>query len=92
MQRLPTASCLEEVQGWIKYKKAMNLTSHIEKPSEFGAMWMLWWVKMQPTWCGGKSLIKTLPTEEPILHGGSNGLCMVIMALSWWVYAIESDG
>ncbi len=54
---------------------------------------MLWWVKIQPTWRGGESLNKTLPTDanwEPILRGGSNGLSMVVMALSWWIQAIGS--
>ncbi|KAF8494880.1 hypothetical protein F5888DRAFT_1616523 [Russula emetica] len=56
---------------------------------------MLWWVKMQPTWRGGESLVKTLPADEdwePILGGGANGLSMVIMALSWWVHAIGWNG
>lgn len=56
---------------------------------------MLWWVKMQPTWRGGERLDRTLPTEtdwEPILRGGSNGLSMVVMALSWWVRAMGSNG
>jgi hypothetical protein len=51
---------------------------------------MLWWVKMQPTWRGGESLVRTLLTDanwELILRGGSNGLFMVVMALSWWVHA-----
>ena len=57
-------------------------------------MWRLWWVKMQPAWRGGESLVKTLPAEEdwePITHGGANGLFMVILALSWWVSAIGPD-
>ncbi|KAH9955191.1 hypothetical protein BGW80DRAFT_1566314 [Lactifluus volemus] len=93
--RLPTASRPEEVHWWIKRKRVVSLLPSIEKPSEFGAMWMLWWVKMQPTWRGGESLVKTLPTEanwEPILRGGSNGLSMVVMALSWWVHAMGLNG
>jgi len=90
---LPTTSRPEEVQWWIKCKRIISLLPQIEKPSEFGAIWMLWWVKMQPTWRGGESLNKTLPTDanwEPILRGGSNGLSMVVMALSWWIQAIGS--
>jgi hypothetical protein len=73
----------------------LSILLHIENPSEFGAMLMLWWVKMQPTWCEGESLVRTLPTDanwEPILRGGSNGLSMVVMALSWWVHATGSNG
>jgi hypothetical protein len=50
---------------------------------------------MQPTWHEGESLVRTLPTDadwEPILHGGSNGLSMVVMALSWWVHAMGLNG
>jgi hypothetical protein len=92
---LPTTSRPEEVQWWIKRKRLVSLLPPVEKPSEFGAMWMLWWVRMQPTWRGGESLVKTLPIDadwEPILRGGSNGLSMVVMALSWWVHATGQNG
>jgi hypothetical protein len=95
LQRLPTTSRPEEVQWWIKRKRAVSLLPPVKKPSEFGAMWMLWWVKMQPTWRGGESLVKTLPIDadwEPILRGGSNGLSMVLVALSWWVHAMGLNG
>ena len=95
LQRLPTTSRPEEVQWWIKRKKIPGSLPHIKKPSEFGAVWTSWWVKMQPAWCGGEFLVRTLPTDadwEPILRGGSNGLSMVVMALSWWVHATESNG
>ncbi|KAI0245466.1 hypothetical protein BJV78DRAFT_1287779 [Lactifluus subvellereus] len=92
--RLPTASRPEEVHWWIKRKRLISLLPHIEKPSEFGAVWRMWWVKMQPAWRGGESLVKTLPPDadwEPILRGGSNGLSMVVIALSWWIHATGSD-
>jgi hypothetical protein len=56
---------------------------------------MQWWVKMQPSWRGGESLVKTLPEDadwEPVNRGGSNGLSVVIMALSWWVAATKNGG
>ncbi|KAI0245561.1 hypothetical protein BJV78DRAFT_1137642 [Lactifluus subvellereus] len=94
MQRLPTVSRPEEVHWWIKRKRLISLLPHIEKPSEFGAVWRMWWVKMQPAWRGGESLVKTLPPDadwEPILRGSSNGLSMVVIALSWWIHATGSD-
>ncbi|KIL53788.1 hypothetical protein M378DRAFT_93542 [Amanita muscaria Koide BX008] len=93
VQRLPTASRPEEVQWWIKRKRLISHLPPVEKPSEFGATWKLWWVKMPPAWREGELLVKTLPTDvdwEPILRGGSNGLSIVVMALSWWVHAMGS--
>jgi hypothetical protein len=94
VQRLPTAARPEEVHWWIKRKKLINLLPNIAKPSEFGVAWMAWWVNMQPAWRGQESLVKTSPADgdwEPILRGGSNGLSMVVAALSWWVSAIGPD-
>ena len=54
---------------------------------------MLWWVKMQPTWRGGKSLIKTSPPDqdwEPLIHGGPNGIFVVVLALCWWIQLIDA--
>jgi hypothetical protein len=61
---------------------------------EFGAVWMQWWVNMQPLWCKGGSLIRILPEDadwEPILCGGPNGLSLVVMALSWWICSTIED-
>lgn len=49
---------------------------------------------MQPGWHNGELLVKVLPAVEdwePVLRGGSNGLFMVITALSWWVSAADSQ-
>jgi hypothetical protein len=46
---------------------------------------------MQPDWREGESLVKTLPADTDwgaIYRGGSNGLFLVVMALSWWVGAM----
>jgi len=70
------------------------LIPDIENPSEFGETWRLWWVKMQPVWREGESMVRTIPADtdwEPILRGGSNGLSLVITALSWWVGAVNLD-
>lgn len=57
---------------------------------------MQWWVMMQPSWREGESLVKTLPEDADwgiVNRGGSNGLSVVIMGLSWWVAAINGgDG
>jgi hypothetical protein len=55
---------------------------------------MQWWAKMQPSWREGELLVKLLPEDvdwEPVNRGGSNGLSIVVMALSWWVAAINGN-
>ena len=50
---------------------------------------------MQPTWRGGELLVKIMPTDanwEPIFYGGTNGLFMAIIALSWWIHTMELNG
>jgi hypothetical protein len=81
----------EEVQWWIKCKKLTSLQLHIEKPSEFRATWKQWWIMMQLTWHEGKLLVKTILADvdwTSLMHGGLNGISLVVMALSWWVYTM----
>lgn len=78
----------------MKRRRLLELYPTIEKLSEFAATWKQWWVKMQPSWRGGESLIKILPTDadwEPVLRGGPNGLALVVLALSWWIHAANDD-
>jgi hypothetical protein len=91
-QRLPTASRPEEVSWWIKRKKSINLPPPIENAAEFGATWKQWWTAMQPEWRKGEPLVTTVPADAdwtPLIHGGSNGLSLVVVALSWWVSATD---
>lgn len=46
---------------------------------------------MQPAWRKGESLEKSAPADAnwmPLMRGGTNGLSVAIMALSWWVHAV----
>ena len=48
---------------------------------------------MQLEWCKGDSLVKTVPADVDwglLMRGGSNGLAIVIVALSWWVNATDA--
>jgi hypothetical protein len=51
---------------------------------------------MQPAWREGPegdTLVRTVPADEdwtPLIRGGSNGLSLVVMALSWWVSALDA--
>lgn len=46
---------------------------------------------MQPAWREGDSLVKSAPVDVdwvPLMRGGSNGLSLVVVALSWWICAV----
>src|SRR5882757_275973 len=78
----------------MKRKRLPEVCPAIEAPSEFGAMWKQWWARMQPSWRGCESLVRVVPADadwEPILRRGSNGLFLVIMALSWWINSTKGD-
>ena len=48
---------------------------------------------MQPEWRKGDPLVKTVPADVNwalLIRGGSNGLALVVMALSWWVGAVDA--
>ena len=78
----------------MKRKRLSALCPAIDKPSEFGAAWLQWWVKMQPSWREGESLIRNLPDDADwgmISHAGSNGPALVLMTLSWWIACTKED-
>jgi hypothetical protein len=48
---------------------------------------------MQPAWREGEPLVKNVPVDAdwtPLVYGGSNGLSLVVVALSWWVCAVQA--
>ena len=80
----------KEVHWWIKRNKSIEKFPLIENPSEYGATWKRWWIAIQPEWREGESFVKTVPADADWTNlrcGGSNGLALVVMALSWWVGA-----
>jgi hypothetical protein len=101
LQNLPTESRPEEVTKWIKcHVKKKHEPVTISKPIEFGRQICAWWAALQPTWrilvSGGYS--REVPIEdgdsEPWSHlqkGGSAGIYIFIMALSWWIHAASNE-
>lgn len=66
------------------------------KVAEFATEWKSWWEGMQPAWrrgTEGSPLSRDIPSIEEwdiIARGGSNGLFLVVMALSWWFQGFVS--
>lgn len=95
IQKLPTKGRPEEVGWWMKQKRPLSNAPVIDA-GEFGAQWQTWWTAMQPEW-------RTLDAVWPFPHvipaegswgrlehsGGSNGMFLVVLTLSWWARAVS---
>ena len=91
-QKLSTSSQPDSVTPWIK--------RHIQKKHEpieveendYGPQFCAWWTAIQPTWriLPGGQYSREVPDNETwasLRKGGSAGLFVVVVALSWWVRA-----
>ncbi|KDR76584.1 hypothetical protein GALMADRAFT_1328474, partial [Galerina marginata CBS 339.88] len=92
---LPTTSRPEEVAAWIKSKKKDSPPD--VDPDSYGSSFMAWWIAIQPRWrlADNAAFVYQTPTGEDwrLLHkGGSAGLYTVVVALSWWIRVLPSDG
>jgi hypothetical protein len=81
-----------EIQAWIKSKK--KTIAPTINPDKYGTQFMTWWKGMQPEWRSymdldtNGSLNRDTPAEEDWLalkKGGTAGMHIVVMGLSWWV-------
>jgi hypothetical protein len=96
-QKLPTKLRPKEISEWIKSKKKDSVPSL--KPGEYGNRFMGWWEKMQPSWRttglqAGRTLFRDVPTGETwevLKKGGTAGIYIVVMGLSWWVIAQRAE-
>ena len=84
----------EEVGSWIKSKKK-NSPPDIDV-DKFASSFMAWWIALQPGWrlADDGSFTYDAPKSEDwhALHkGGSAGLYIVVVALSWWVRALMPE-
>lgn len=67
-------------------------------PGVYGPQFVTWWRGMQPTWrlLPGEGFSKETSTNLEswalINKGGSAGLYIVVMALSWWVLRLRDAG
>ncbi|KIJ96580.1 hypothetical protein K443DRAFT_61295, partial [Laccaria amethystina LaAM-08-1] len=91
---LPTTSRPEAIAAWIKSKKK-DIQPNI-KADDYGSSFMAWWIAIQPKWrlADDSSFVYSMPAGEDwrFLHkGGSAGLYIVVVALSWWIKILTPD-
>lgn len=63
----------------------------------FASKWRLWWTELQPSWRETEQwpFERTITqaadgdTWDTLLQGGSNGVFLIIVSLSWWVSAVH---
>ena len=61
---------------------------------EFGTSCLAWWRAIQPLWRGDE-LLREIPVDADwsvLLCGGSTGMLLVVLALSWWMSACDAKG
>jgi hypothetical protein len=80
-----------QVSQWIKSKKK-DIT-FVVNPRVYGGQFTQWWRTMQPSWRSEgdeDSLVRKTPQDEnweALRKGGTAGIYVVLMGLSWWVKA-----
>lgn len=89
----------KEVTDWIKSKKKDVVPSI--HPGEYGDRFMGWWRNLQPSWRKNNldpsfPLFRDVPegeTWQSLRKGGTAGIYVVVVSLSWWVKAqsVERD-
>ena len=88
----------EEIEWWMRRGRKYNRTPQIKDVAAFGASWMDWWAKMQPprrgtTWPFPHTPLRDQWQWNDLRKGGSNGLFLAIISLSWWLAeAVEVQG
>jgi hypothetical protein len=79
----------QQITNWIKSKKKDVVPSF--KLGTFAKAFKEWWMTMQPSWrTEGNLLIRDVPEDETwqaLRKGGTSGIYIVIVGLSWWVKA-----
>ena len=94
MQKLSTDSRPREVAYWIKRHIQKKHEPVIVTLTDYASRFVAWWKAIQPTWRvqSDGSYNRECPTEETwagLGKGGSSGLYIVIVALSWWIRIVD---
>jgi hypothetical protein len=86
---LASKRCPEEVKWWNGRGKKLSVVPII-KVTEFAVEWKQWWDVLQPSWRVGRSEPPANADWKVLQRGGSNGIFIVLMCLSWWGNAVTS--
>ena len=94
LQKLSTNSQLDLVTPWIKQHANKKHEPIDVEQNNFGPQFCAWWTAIQPTWriLPGGQYSRVVPDNETwasLRKGGSAGLFVIVVALSWWVWAAE---
>jgi hypothetical protein len=93
---LPTKLRPREVSEWIRSKKKDVVP--VVKPPDYGSRFRAWWTLLQPPWRKNKNMVlvhhRDIPngeTWQPLRRGGTAGIYIVVMGLSWWIKIQEAE-
>jgi hypothetical protein len=82
------------MKAWIKAHISKKDVAPVVQPEEYGKSFKKWWTVLQPSWrqsvVDGK-LTKEAPDDEKwegLMKGGTAGIYIVVVALSWWIKAL----
>ncbi|KAF8984122.1 hypothetical protein BDQ17DRAFT_1437145 [Cyathus striatus] len=93
---MPSSSLTQPTKGLDQERKSPTYLPEVDSKL-FGLEMVNWWRAIQPEWQKPKdtdTLYRSTPEDYTWMDmefGGSTGLCMVIMAMSWWLQAGFSD-
>jgi hypothetical protein len=86
------------VGSWIK-RHIQKKHEPVSVSSDYGSRFQAWWKAIQPSWrlTSSTSLSRDVPANSAketwagLKKGGSAGLYVVVMALSWWIASLKGD-
>ncbi|KDR77387.1 hypothetical protein GALMADRAFT_1326101 [Galerina marginata CBS 339.88] len=90
---LSTKQRPQQVSDWIKSKKKDVVPTL--QVSSYGKLFKDWWMAMQPAWRNlGGQLVRGIPQGESLQalrKGGTAGIYVVVVSLSWWLKAQNAE-
>jgi hypothetical protein len=92
---LATTARPPEVAPWIK-RQINKKHEPVSITTNYVSRFVAWWKAIQPAWRIDKDglLSRNAPAKEAwtfLNKGGSAGLYVVVMALSWWISDLKTD-
>ncbi|KAJ7834831.1 hypothetical protein B0H13DRAFT_1572667, partial [Mycena leptocephala] len=81
----------KQVGDWVS--RARNYTPTIADPEEFGEVFWVWWVDINPAWRKKIRPMKRIEAQSwsCMDYHGQNGFLNVLMCLKWWRDAMDTE-